>query len=201
MKAVLDTVTLYTLENGFITCLTTIAALVFWLVLAHTSLPLGLHFVIGKLYPNSLLVLLNTRKEMHPAESAQGYAPSTYLANYYTHFPHRAPGPGPRATVRNAGTGRTLTVMETGLSPLTYTNSREPLIIPTATQHGYHPPFKMHLSDEVIEQNHKMMMNSSKRWSEDMTEVSVATNGEARQTRRPPRSLRSYRALNWPALP
>ncbi|KAJ7182258.1 hypothetical protein C8R43DRAFT_966626 [Mycena crocata] len=95
MKGVLNTLILYTLENGLVTCLTTIGSLTFWLAMPGTSLSLSLHFVIGKLYPNSLLVLLNTRKElreMHSGDQGIHFDPSDHLANYYTHFPHRAPG-------------------------------------------------------------------------------------------------------------
>jgi len=94
MKGVLDTLTLYTLENGLITCLTTIGSLTFWLVLPASGLSLSLHFVIGKLYPNSLLILLNTRKElreMHSGDQGVHVDPSEHLASYYTHFPHRTP--------------------------------------------------------------------------------------------------------------
>jgi len=98
MKGVLDTLTLYTLENGLVTCLTTVAALIFWLI-SRSSVALSLHFVIGKLYPNSLLVLLNTRKSLRQSyASDRGYVnrePDTaqQLAAYYKLFPHRAPNP------------------------------------------------------------------------------------------------------------
>ncbi|KAJ7935763.1 hypothetical protein B0H13DRAFT_2261905 [Mycena leptocephala] len=123
MKGVLDTLTLYTLENGLITCLTTVGALVFWLVMPLTSLSLSLHFVIGKLYPNSLLVLLNTRKElreMHSGDPGKHFDTSDHLTQYYTHFPHRA--------------------------PLT---SRFPLTTFPPRAYGYQPTFKMHTAVEV----------------------------------------------------
>ncbi|KAJ7246875.1 hypothetical protein B0H12DRAFT_1125619 [Mycena haematopus] len=94
MKSVLDTLTIYTLENGLITCLTTIGSLTFWLVLPASGLSLSLHFVIGKLYPNSLLLLLNTRKDlrdMHAGDQGAHIATSEHLATYYTQFPHRVP--------------------------------------------------------------------------------------------------------------
>ncbi|KAF7360718.1 Glycoside hydrolase [Mycena venus] len=94
MNGVLDTLTLYTLENGLITCLATIGSLTFWLVLPASSLSLSLHFVIGKLYPNSFLILLNTRKElrdMHSGDQGIHIDPSKHLASYYTEFPHRVP--------------------------------------------------------------------------------------------------------------
>ncbi|KAJ7789196.1 hypothetical protein B0H14DRAFT_3503267 [Mycena olivaceomarginata] len=59
-----NTLTLYTLENGFLTCVTTTASLICWLAMPNNLIFMGLHFVIGKLYANSLLVSLNTRKEL-----------------------------------------------------------------------------------------------------------------------------------------
>ncbi|KAJ6622105.1 hypothetical protein B0H10DRAFT_2015282 [Mycena sp. CBHHK59/15] len=64
MAQVVDTLTLYTLENGFLTCVTTTASLICWLTMPTNLVFLGLHFVIGKLYANSLLISLNTRKEL-----------------------------------------------------------------------------------------------------------------------------------------
>ncbi|KAJ6615788.1 hypothetical protein B0H10DRAFT_2190859 [Mycena sp. CBHHK59/15] len=59
---VVNTLTLYTLENGLLTCLTTTASLICWLTMPTNLVFMGLHFVIGKLYANSLLISLNTRK-------------------------------------------------------------------------------------------------------------------------------------------
>jgi len=64
MAHVVDTLTLYTLENGFLTCVTTTASLICWLAMPNNLVFLGLHFIIGKLYANSLLISLNTRKEL-----------------------------------------------------------------------------------------------------------------------------------------
>ncbi|KAF7364350.1 hypothetical protein MSAN_01095300 [Mycena sanguinolenta] len=82
MAHVVNTLTLYTLENGLVTCLTTTASLICWLTMKQNLIFLGLHFVIGKcrlfnylsllpmftaavtVYANSLLISLNTRKEL-----------------------------------------------------------------------------------------------------------------------------------------
>ncbi|KAJ3858351.1 hypothetical protein EV359DRAFT_52294 [Lentinula novae-zelandiae] len=61
---VVDTLTLYTLENGFLTGVATTASLICWLTMPHNLSFLGLHFVIEKLYANSILASLNTRKEL-----------------------------------------------------------------------------------------------------------------------------------------
>ncbi|KAJ6473358.1 hypothetical protein C8R47DRAFT_1145300 [Mycena vitilis] len=121
MQGVFDTLTLYTLENGLITCLTTIGSLTFWLALPASSISLSLHFIIGKLYPNSLLILLNTRKglrEIHAGDQGIHFDPSDHLANYFTHFPHRAAGH--------------------------YFNHSAFMTAPPPPVHGYRPAFKMH---------------------------------------------------------
>jgi len=69
MIHVVDTLTLYTLENGSLTCVATTASLICWLTMPRNLVFLGLHFVIGKLYANSLLASLNTRKELREMRS------------------------------------------------------------------------------------------------------------------------------------
>ncbi|KAJ7589655.1 hypothetical protein C8J56DRAFT_37419 [Mycena floridula] len=69
MIHVVDTLTLYTLENGLLTRMTTTASLICWLKMPTNLVFLGLHFVIGKLYANSLLASLNTRKALRDMRS------------------------------------------------------------------------------------------------------------------------------------
>jgi len=64
MARVVRTMTFYTLENGLVTCVATTASLICWLTMPKNLIFLGVHFVIGKLYANSLLISLNTRKEL-----------------------------------------------------------------------------------------------------------------------------------------
>ncbi|KAF5344459.1 hypothetical protein D9758_014128 [Tetrapyrgos nigripes] len=64
MVQVVDTLTLYTLETGLLTCVLTTASLICWLIMPTNLVFLGLHFVIAKLYANSLLASLNTRKQL-----------------------------------------------------------------------------------------------------------------------------------------
>jgi len=71
LNGVLDKLMLYTFENGSVTCAAAFTSLVCWLT-NHTNLIfMGLHFVISKLYANSLLASLNTRKALqatsHPS--------------------------------------------------------------------------------------------------------------------------------------
>ncbi|KAG2022307.1 hypothetical protein CC2G_000069 [Coprinopsis cinerea AmutBmut pab1-1] len=64
MIRMVDTLTLYTLENGALTCFAAIASLVCWLTMPHNLIFMGLHFVISKLYANSLLASLNMRNDL-----------------------------------------------------------------------------------------------------------------------------------------
>ncbi|KAJ7020629.1 hypothetical protein C8F04DRAFT_1143704 [Mycena alexandri] len=61
---VIDKLILYGLETGSLTCLGTIVAMLLWVITPQNLIFLGLHVVIGKLYASSLLVTLNTRKDI-----------------------------------------------------------------------------------------------------------------------------------------
>jgi hypothetical protein len=61
---VIDSLVRYTLENGLLTCAATVLSMACWLAMPHNRVFLALHFMIGKLYANSLLATLNTRKQL-----------------------------------------------------------------------------------------------------------------------------------------
>ncbi|KAJ7342404.1 hypothetical protein DFH08DRAFT_1082023 [Mycena albidolilacea] len=171
MKGVLDTLTLYTLENGLITCIATVGALTFWLVLPATTLSLALHFVIGKLYPNSLLILLNTRKElreMHSGDEGIHVDPSKHLATYYTDFPHRAP------------------VHHISRFPTHGMSILQPRV------YDYRPTFKMHAPPPPVQI--QVQRTVTRRFSEGSLTDSEAGSYV------PPRSLGNT-SLHWRALP
>ncbi|KAK0219257.1 hypothetical protein IW262DRAFT_1559753 [Armillaria fumosa] len=56
LKAVIDSLILYTFETGSLTCAATIIDMICWITMSSNLIFMGLHFVIGKLYANSLLV-------------------------------------------------------------------------------------------------------------------------------------------------
>ncbi|CDO76917.1 hypothetical protein BN946_scf184398.g5 [Trametes cinnabarina] len=60
----IDTVTLYTIETGLITSITTAISLICWLVMPRNLIFLALHFSISKLYATSTLATLNARKSL-----------------------------------------------------------------------------------------------------------------------------------------
>ncbi|KAH9851398.1 hypothetical protein C2E23DRAFT_886575 [Lenzites betulinus] len=68
---ILDSVTLYTVENGLLTSVTTVVSLIFWLVRPHVLIYLGLHFAISKLYANSFLASMNARKILRAQSQSQ----------------------------------------------------------------------------------------------------------------------------------
>ncbi|KAI0801518.1 hypothetical protein C8Q74DRAFT_498334 [Fomes fomentarius] len=64
MDRIIDAITLYTIENGMLTCVTTVVSLICWLTMPTNLIFLGLHFAISKLYANSFLATLNARKSL-----------------------------------------------------------------------------------------------------------------------------------------
>ncbi|KAI9057749.1 hypothetical protein FKP32DRAFT_1597969 [Trametes sanguinea] len=68
---ILNTVTLYTVENGLLTSVTTLVSLIFWLVKSDELIYLGLHFAISKLYANSFLASMNARKTLMAQSQSQ----------------------------------------------------------------------------------------------------------------------------------
>ncbi|KAF7340986.1 hypothetical protein MSAN_02084000 [Mycena sanguinolenta] len=72
LKHVMDKLMLYAFETGSLTCVATIVAMISWVTMSHNLIFLGLHFVIGKLYANSLLVTLNTRRNIRRGSTSSG---------------------------------------------------------------------------------------------------------------------------------
>ncbi|THU82750.1 hypothetical protein K435DRAFT_784503 [Dendrothele bispora CBS 962.96] len=64
LNSVIDSLILYTFETGSITSAATIISMICWIAAPTNLVFMGLHFVISKLYANSLLVTLNTRKNL-----------------------------------------------------------------------------------------------------------------------------------------
>ncbi|KAG9309075.1 hypothetical protein JVU11DRAFT_10957 [Chiua virens] len=99
MNHIINSLILYTLETGSVTCLVTIASLICWLVMRHNLIFLGMHFAIAKLYANSLLATLNMRKRLRvdrmyssEREGHNGVAPLASPLNR-SHFSNRMLNP------------------------------------------------------------------------------------------------------------
>jgi len=63
MDEVIDSIIIYTINNGTLTCISTIASMIFWLFRGKALIFMALHFAIAKMYANSLLATLNMRKK------------------------------------------------------------------------------------------------------------------------------------------
>ncbi|KAG9313855.1 hypothetical protein JVU11DRAFT_4622 [Chiua virens] len=73
---IMDTLTFWTVQNGSITCFAAIASLVCWIVMPENRIFLGLHFIMGKLYANSLLATLNTRSKIRNSWGRNSRSPA-----------------------------------------------------------------------------------------------------------------------------
>ncbi|KAF9556384.1 hypothetical protein CPC08DRAFT_95999 [Agrocybe pediades] len=69
LNVMIDLLIRYAFETGGLTCAGTIISMICWLTMPTNLIFMGLHFVIGKLYANSLLVTLNTRQSIRRARS------------------------------------------------------------------------------------------------------------------------------------
>ncbi|KAA1477988.1 hypothetical protein DENSPDRAFT_629350 [Dentipellis sp. KUC8613] len=72
MDHVINVIMIHTFNNGALTCVTTIISMIMWLVMPNNLIFLGLHFAITKLYANSLLATLNTRKTLRGRSQHSG---------------------------------------------------------------------------------------------------------------------------------
>ncbi|KAF9237040.1 hypothetical protein BU15DRAFT_76278 [Melanogaster broomeanus] len=72
MDRVINAVILYTFENNSLTSAATIVSMIAWLTMPHNLVFMGLHVIISKLYSNSLLATLNTRKQLQHERSLRG---------------------------------------------------------------------------------------------------------------------------------
>ncbi|GJE91840.1 hypothetical protein PsYK624_079910 [Phanerochaete sordida] len=61
LNDIIDTLILYTMQTGMVTCCMTAASLACWVSMPNNLIFLGLHFTISKLYANSFLAMLNSR--------------------------------------------------------------------------------------------------------------------------------------------
>ncbi|GJE91839.1 hypothetical protein PsYK624_079900 [Phanerochaete sordida] len=74
LNDIIDTLIVYTVQTGMITCCTTIASLACWVSMPNNLIFLGLHFTIPKLYANSFLAMLNSRVTLVETRSSSSGA-------------------------------------------------------------------------------------------------------------------------------
>ncbi|KAI0369927.1 hypothetical protein BV20DRAFT_945127 [Pilatotrama ljubarskyi] len=88
MDRVIDVLTVYTVENGMLTCVATVVSLICasWVRMPNNLIFLGLHFAISKLYASSFMASLNARKGL--ANRSQGSVPhDAYALPVLIHSP------------------------------------------------------------------------------------------------------------------
>jgi hypothetical protein len=68
LNHLVDSLLLYTLENGAITTIGTILSMICWLTMSENLIFMAMHFAITKLYANSFLVVLNVRYRLRRPE-------------------------------------------------------------------------------------------------------------------------------------
>jgi len=64
MDQIVNTLSLYAVENGLLTSVAIVASLGCWLGMRGNLVFMAIHFVVAKLYANSLLATLNSRKRI-----------------------------------------------------------------------------------------------------------------------------------------
>jgi len=64
MDKVIGSIIVYTVNNGALTCVSTIVSMICFLTMPHNLIFMALHFAISKMYANSLLATLNTRQTL-----------------------------------------------------------------------------------------------------------------------------------------
>ncbi|KAE9403005.1 hypothetical protein BT96DRAFT_1017246 [Gymnopus androsaceus JB14] len=64
LDGVIDSLVLYTFETGLATVIATLAMLITWLAMRENLIFLALHFIIAKLYANSIVAMLNYRPSL-----------------------------------------------------------------------------------------------------------------------------------------
>jgi len=64
MDKVVGSIIVYTINNGALTCVSTIVSMICFLTMPQNLIFMALHFAISKLYANSLLATLNTRRSL-----------------------------------------------------------------------------------------------------------------------------------------
>lgn len=64
MDKVIESIIVYTVNNGALTCVSTIVSMICWLTMPNNLIFMALHFAISKMYANSLLATLNARQSL-----------------------------------------------------------------------------------------------------------------------------------------
>jgi len=80
MDQIVNTLSLYAVENGLLTSVAIVTALGCWLGMRDNLVFMAIHFVVAKLYANSLLAALNSRRRVRERTRATSFSDGPQLA-------------------------------------------------------------------------------------------------------------------------
>jgi len=84
MDQIVNTLSLYAIENGLLTSVAIVISLGCWLGMRHNLVFMAIHFVVGKLYANSLLAALNSRRRVRERTRATSLSDGPQLAGAFS---------------------------------------------------------------------------------------------------------------------
>ncbi|PAV20314.1 hypothetical protein PNOK_0294100 [Pyrrhoderma noxium] len=82
MDEAIDKLILYSVENGLLTCVFSIASLVCAIIMPGNLVFIGIHFVISKLYISSVLTALNTRNSFRARKDRVSMKPTLNMFSF-----------------------------------------------------------------------------------------------------------------------
>ncbi|KAF8555103.1 hypothetical protein OG21DRAFT_1496490 [Imleria badia] len=137
-STIIDTLSLWTVQTGSITCLTTIASLICWLVMPQNRIFLSLHFVVEKLYANTLLATLNARDRIRKSWKYQ----TTQVSPPITMLPEAGFGDESRRAVsRRSQQPHACDLDPFALQPVNLTRTRSIRLVPSFLLWNGHADF------------------------------------------------------------
>jgi len=107
MDQIVNTLSLYAVENGLLTSVAIVISLGCWLGMKHNLVFMAIHFVVAKLYANSLLASLNSRRRIRERSRATSFSEghqhmTPFSPRRATTFKHSADVGGVQITVEKA---------------------------------------------------------------------------------------------------
>ncbi|KZP24112.1 hypothetical protein FIBSPDRAFT_1042402 [Athelia psychrophila] len=114
LNRAIDSLVLYTFETGALTSVAAISSMMCWLLMRHNRIFLALHFVISKLYANSLLATLNMRITLNRGSNHIHFDTSLVVSAIDTSLPSplRSSEPSDRTHGFYAGSVNGMTKLE-----------------------------------------------------------------------------------------
>ncbi|KAH9948161.1 hypothetical protein B0H21DRAFT_734813 [Amylocystis lapponica] len=91
MDSIIDWLTFYTVQSGFLTFITTVVTIIVWLTMSNL-IGIGMHLTITKLYANAFLATLNARKTLQVKQPSKGSRHLPFTASCHSQSLSGRPG-------------------------------------------------------------------------------------------------------------